>query len=120
VERSVIDIILQITRKVLDRDVQARPEVALRVLRSALIAVADQEIVAIRVAPDFIATFRHGVSALGDVVADPEGVSWIPDRRVPVGGAVIETENGKIDATIDVQVDEAARVLRDVLDGQDA
>jgi flagellar biosynthesis/type III secretory pathway protein FliH len=45
------------------------------------------------------------------LAAEPEEVAVVGDGAVARGGVVVETELGRVDATLDRQLEEIARIL---------
>jgi len=117
-EEEVLDLVVTVVSKIFTHELRQSPALARDNLRHALLAVADRKEISIRVSPDALERFKSlaGELASGGLNTQCE-VRWVPDRRVSEGGIVVETEAGKLDATIDTQLEEAAAVFREVLYG---
>lgn len=108
-ERDVIELVIDVARSVLGAQVELDPTLVLDTVERALARAGAQNVVRIRlnsgdrgvVAADMAE--RHG-EVLPFAVLD--------DHTVAVGGCVIDTSAGEIDARLDVQLDEIARLLR--------
>jgi len=120
VEAEVGRLALDLAGKIIAREWESDPEVALPILRQALHSVSDRDQVGVRVAPERLEAFRAISDEIGLLVSSPTGVRWVPDRRVPATGVVVETEAGKLDARIDTQLEEAAALFHEVLHGRAA
>jgi flagellar biosynthesis/type III secretory pathway protein FliH len=118
-EREVVSLALILAGKILGRRVADPTELAVEPLRRVLFEVADRERVAIRVSPDALAAYRELADGFNQQVASPDGIRWIPDRRVPHWGFVVETEAGKLDGRIETQLEEAAALFDEVWRGRD-
>ncbi len=119
-EGEVLRLVCDLVAKILARETDTNPEAAEPILRQALHALSDREEIAIRVSPEHLEAFRRMTDAMGGLVSSPAGVRWVPDRRVPRSGIVVETEAGKLDARIDTQLEEAAKLFHEVLHGRAA
>ena len=117
-EEEVLDLVVTVVSKMFNDELRQAPALARDNLRHALLVVADRKEISIRVSPDALDRFQSLAEELaGGGVSTQCEVRWIPDQRVSEGGIVVETEAGKLDATIDTQLDEAAAVFREVLYG---
>jgi flagellar assembly protein FliH len=112
-EPQVIDLVLEIARKVLREEIQARRESTLSIIKHALRRVTDTEQVRIRVHPDDLQIAREHRN---DFLAVCEGVRQIEivdDQRVGGGGCIIETPSGTIDASLRTQMQSVEKALRE-------
>lgn len=108
-ERDVIELVIDVARSVLGAQVELEPTLVLDTVERALTRAGAQNVVRVRVHPDDRATISAGMAERhGEIV--PFAV--IDDHTVAVGGCVIDTSAGEIDARLDVQLDEIARLLR--------
>lgn len=118
VERETIELVIASTRAVLGEQVQIDPALVLDTVQRALKRAGAQNIVRIRVHPQD----HELVSArLGDH-RDAAVVDWAvtADGSITVGGCVIDTEAGEVDARLDVQLEEVARRFRAAVQPADA
>jgi len=118
-EREVSAVALLLAGKIVGRHVEAGHELAVEPLRRVLFEVADREQIAVRVSPDAVQAYREIEAQFNEQVAMPEGIRWIPDRRVPRWGFVVETEAGKIDGRAETQLEEAGALFDEVWRGRD-
>ncbi len=111
VERDAIELALSLAGKVILATLQVRPELVVEVVQGALRRVAGQRRIAIVVNPADLETVR---GALGEVQSQSAAVEqWDlqPDARVPVGGAVVRTADGEVDAGVQTQLERAGEVV---------
>lgn len=118
-EHEVTAVALLLAGKIVGRHVEASDELAIEPLRRVLFEVADRTEIAIRVSPDAVSAYREIEAQFNEQVASPEGIRWIPDRRVPRWGFVVETEAGKLDGRVETQLEEAAALFDEVWRGRD-
>lgn len=110
-ESTVIALACDVARVVLGREAAASEQVLRDVTRGAMERVRRARRVALRVHPDDVEA------------AERSARDWLPEGSAPVdlwimgddsvdrGGVIVETEVGRIDARLDVQCAEVARIL---------
>jgi flagellar assembly protein FliH len=111
-ENQMLDLTLQIARKVVKEEVKQNPETVCNVIRDALRRVHGFGMIRIRVHPHDLAAARTGRTDFLNIVEGLQGIEITEDRRVEQGSCVIETEHGTIDARLSVQMDEIEQTLR--------
>jgi flagellar assembly protein FliH len=79
----------------------------------ALAQTDAQRVIAIRVAPQDLALFAGTEQASGLLSGLPRDVTIEADERVALGGCLVETTHGTLDARIETQLDMLLQVLRD-------
>ncbi|MCS6948883.1 MAG: type III secretion system stator protein SctL [bacterium] len=110
-EPQVIDLVLDIARKVLREEIQARREATLSIIKHALRRVTDTEHVRIRVHPDDLQIAREHREAFLAVCDGVKQMEIVDDQRVGGGGCIIETPSGTIDASLRTQMQCIERAL---------
>ena len=108
-ESDVVKLSLEIARRVLRRELTIDPSVLESLVKVALEKLQSQEIYRVRVHPDHQAIMqsslvRYGAGQQIEVLGDP---------GQPHGGAIFEINNGKLDASIDTQLQEIEQGLAD-------
>lgn len=115
VEREIVELVLDAVRTVLGERAQVDRQLVLTTVERALKRAGALTVVRIRVNP----ADQEVVSA--SVLEENAGgdAAWevTADGAVGVGGCIIDTAHGQIDARLDVQLDEVARVLRETVPG---
>lgn len=109
-ERQVVELVLDVVRKLVATELDQNPKVVVETVERAIKRAGSQRIVRIRVNPQDLETVT---------VAFPEGTGdWdvVPDGAVSVGGCVIDTESGTIDARLETQLAEVERALTEMTD----
>ena len=115
-EGEMIELVLTATRTVVGEYARLDPALAVETVERALERAGSQNVVAIRIHPD-----RHDVveAHLTELHGAPPPFEVRADGTIGIGGCVIDTAAGQVDARLDIQLDEVARLLREVLPVQD-
>ncbi|MEM5421252.1 FliH/SctL family protein [Paraburkholderia ferrariae] len=82
-------------------------------IAQALAQADAQRVIAIRVAPQDLALLGGTAQASGLLSGLPRDVTIEADERVTLGGCLVETTHGTLDARIETQLDMLLQVLRD-------
>ncbi len=117
VERDAIELALSLAEKILAGALQARPELVIDVVQGTLRRVSDRRGIAVLVNPRDLETVS---AAIGDLHAQAAGIELRDiqgDQRVGVGGAVVRTVEGEIDAGVQTQLERAREVIATELAG---
>lgn len=103
-ERDLVQLSLAITRRILRRELTVDPAAVAGVVLAALDRLAGVEIYRLRLNPADVAPVAEQVR---------QGVELVPDPALPRGSAVFETARGKLDASIETQLEEIERGFAD-------
>lgn len=112
-EAQMLELVLEVARKIVREELKLHPEHALAIVRDALRRVQGFVHIRIRVNPLDLELIRQHRATLMSVVDGVDGIEIIEDRRVDPGGCIIETAQGVYDARIKTQLSELERVLRE-------
>jgi flagellar biosynthesis/type III secretory pathway protein FliH len=99
---EVVALALDVARKVLGRELRTGREVVAAAAARALGAARERRVVSLRVSPAHLEVARGAV---------PPGVAVEPDPDLAAGACVVLTEAGRIEAGLEAELDELARVL---------
>lgn len=110
-EGAVVALACEVARAILGREAAAGPEVLRDVAARAIARVRRARLVVLRVHPDDEEGARGAVGVWFPAGSRPEEVAVVGDGAVARGGVVVETELGRVDATLDRQLEEIARIL---------
>jgi flagellar biosynthesis/type III secretory pathway protein FliH len=110
-ERQVVDLALQIAQKVVERELENMPELAVGVIRSALEEMDARTAVRVRIHPDDEEVVRRRWSQVVPSGVNGERIEIQPDERVQPGGAIIETTQGQVDAQLDTKLAQLGNAL---------
>ncbi|MCS7208229.1 MAG: FliH/SctL family protein [Fimbriimonadales bacterium] len=112
-EAHMLELALEVARKIVREELKLQPEHALAIVRDALRRVQGFVHIRIRVNPLDLELVRQNRATLLQVIDGIEGVEIVEDRRVDQGGCIVETEQGVYDARIRTQLSEIERVIRE-------
>ncbi len=111
-EREVVALALDLARRILGRELAERTSAVADLAGRALAEARERREVTLRVNPaDAAAVAQAGERLAGILLRAPLAVR--EDPTVPPGGAVVETEAGRIDARVETQLARLARALED-------
>lgn len=103
---EIIDLALDIARKVLGAELEASPMSIAKIIKAALNRIDISEKITVRIHPT---SYEVLMKAVPDYLKD----TWIvADSKVEDGGAIIETETGTYDAQIEEQLEEIEKNLK--------
>jgi flagellar assembly protein FliH len=115
VERDAIELALELAEKIVGGTLKARPDTVLEVVRGALRRISDRRNVTVLVNPADLETVR---AAIGELTARGSGVEVCDlqsEERVSIGGAIVRTAEGEVDASVSTQLERAREVVEDSL-----
>jgi flagellar assembly protein FliH len=111
VERHAVELGLQIAEKALAGALAADPERVVEVVRGALRCLVERERVTIFVNPEDLQTVRDAVDDLAGSLGGIEHCDVQEERRVSVGGAVVRSVTGEVDASLTTKLERAREIL---------
>lgn len=111
-EREMVEMVIDGIAAVVGDRARTDADLAALTVRQALARAGSQNIVRIRVHPEDADSI---VASLTESVGDAPVFEVLPDGAVGVGGCIVDTAYGRVDARLDVQLDAVARLLRDAL-----
>jgi flagellar assembly protein FliH len=100
-EKEIVELVLAVAGRIVGHEVQTDREAIVAVVREALQKVENQDTVVIKMNPadvDFLDRLRLPLSSLS---RNPDGLRIEADESVGLGGCLIETDGGDIDARIE-------------------
>ena len=111
-EHEMVEMVVMAIRAILGDRAMNDSTVVVHTVRHALERAGSQNVVRVRVHPDQADLV---LAEMTDAEGEPPAFEVFPDGAVGVGGCVIDTQHGRVDARLDVQLDAIARMLRDAL-----
>jgi flagellar assembly protein FliH len=110
-ERQVIELVLDVVRKVIATELDSNPRLVVETVERAMKRLGSQRVVRIRVNPAELETVRVAF-------AEAAERDWdiTEDGVVSLGGCIIDTEAGTIDARLDTQIAEVEETFREMTD----
>jgi flagellar biosynthesis/type III secretory pathway protein FliH len=110
-ERQVVDLALQIAQKVIEREVENMPDLAITIIRAALEEMDTRTAVRVRVSPDDEDLLRRRWAQVVPPGVSPDRIELVVDERVQSGGAIIDTTQGQVDAQLDTKLAQLGNAL---------
>ena len=111
-EADVVQLSIEIARRILHREVSVDPTALGALVKAALAKLAGQQISRVRVHPDYEPMLRSALVQVGHA----NDIQVVADNAQPRGGAIFETESGgSLDASVETQLREIERGLADRL-----
>jgi flagellar assembly protein FliH len=110
-ERQVVDLALQIAQKVVEREVENMPDLAVNVIRAALEEMDARTAVRVRVSPDDAELLQRRWAQVVPPGIGADRIELQPDERVQSGGAIIETTHGQVDAQLETKLAQLGNAL---------
>ena len=110
-ERQVVDLSLQIAQKVVEREIENMPDLAVNVVRAALEEMDARTAVRVRVNPDDVEVLRRRWSQVVPSSVGADRIELQPDQHVTSGGAIIETNHGEVDAQFESKLAQLGNAL---------
>lgn len=110
-EREAVELALRIAAKVVAGALEARPEIVVDVVAGALRTFVDRERVTVAVHPDDAALVRESIDAVASAMGGIAHVDVQADRRVTRGGAVVRTDAGEVDGTVEAKLERAREAI---------
>lgn len=114
-ERQIIDIAMSVARKILAREIEENPMVVLPIIKTALEKVRDQEQIVIRVNHEDFDMALQAKQDLQKMIGREQALTITADHAVDIGGCMIETPNGTVDARLDTQFEAVQQALQGLL-----
>lgn len=103
-EKEMVELALEIAKKIVGREVTIDREVALTLVKISLAKLHNRTFAKVLLNPEDYAYLQSHLEK-----ADFHGsIELVEDRSISLGGCLIQTETGEIDARIESQFDEIA------------
>jgi flagellar assembly protein FliH len=103
--RKVLELTLQISRKVTFDAVEVDPDVTAGMISAVIDQLVDRSHLKIKVNPKHVAIVEQHIEKFMSGSAAIKEIAIEPDPRVRYGGCFIETPSGDIDARLESQLD---------------
>ena len=111
-EREVVQLSLEIARRVLRRELTIDPEAILGLLRAGLDSVSLREVLEVRVHTAHADIVRAALQRMGA----PAAISVVGDPHLEPGAVCVETRRGGFDASAETQIEEIQRGFADLME----
>ena len=114
-EREVVQLAMEIARRILRRELTVDPEAILGLVRAGLESVSLREVLEVRLHPSHAETVRLSLNKSGA----PSGLAVIADPHLEPGAVLVETRRGGFDASAEAQLQEIQRGFADLIEQSD-
>lgn len=111
-EHDIIELVIAAAQAVVGEQTRIDPELVLKTIERAAERLGSQNALRVRVNPADASLVQVSLGQRDGTAGTAAAWEVLPDGAVNVGGCVIETATGEVDARLDVQMDMVARVLR--------
>lgn len=103
---DILEISIDIARKIIKKEVEQNPQLILDSILSVLKNVSKEEPkITIIVNPAQLATVRENVPAILESIALDAKTNVISDDTIDIGGCIVKSSNGIVDATLQTQLE---------------
>lgn len=103
-EKELVELAFSIARRVLRRELSVDPSAVTALVRNCIAEFPSVSVKRVLVHPDDLSLVRQAIGP---------GIEAAADASISRGGAVLETDQGRLDARIDAQLEEIALGLAD-------
>ena len=110
-EQDAAALAFQLSEHILASVLDVQPERVVDVARNALRRVVDRRRVTLTVHPDDLEILSDSIKRLQAELGGIEHCEVQADRRIGRGGALLRTEAGEIDVTVDTQLERAREIV---------
>jgi flagellar assembly protein FliH len=110
-ERELLLVALGVARKVVQQELQERPEIWMAMIRSAVRQAVDRERILIRVPPALAAWLLEHAQELKAQLEDVKEMQIVDDPALPPGGCIVESRYGEVDVGVETQLAVAEQAL---------
>lgn len=111
VDGEILRAALRTAQELLEAEIETRDDAIVDLASQALVAARDAKDVILRVHPRHAPLLRRNSDRLLSVLGRAREIEVREDRKVKPGGVLIQTESGVVDAQLQTQLEEIARVL---------
>ncbi len=109
--RKIVDLVLEIARKVTFDAARIDPEVTAGIISGVIGKLVDKSNIKVKVHPDHFPVIQQQIDRFAGDSDAIRGVNIEPDPKVRHGGCYIETPTGDIDARVESQMNIIANSL---------
>lgn len=101
----ILDISIEIAQKIIKTEIEKDAQPLLNIINEALTSVSRGENrIIIKVAPDDVAEVKNYVPELLSNAQFEAKIVVLAEESIELGGAIVETSNGVVDATVETQL----------------
>jgi flagellar assembly protein FliH len=110
-EHDVVSLAMAVARRVIHREIQVDEEAILGLVKAAFQNANRREVTQVRVHPQFVTVVQNHLTSIGA----PISIQLTGDASLELGGVILDTARGSLDASADTQLDEIGRGFADAM-----
>lgn len=110
-EEPLAKLAVLVATKLIGHELQTNPEIPLQMVKNALSEVVNAQSVRVRMHPNDLPLVQCQSDELMHSLANLREIEFVRDPKI-LGGCVVETSGGSLDARIETMVEEALEALR--------
>jgi flagellar assembly protein FliH len=119
-ESTILLLGIKIAEKILKTEIQSNHNQFFNIVRSAIKEVKEQQHIQIRIHPNLYPFIISKKDELQSIFIDPSTQLFVyPDNDIEDHGCIVESSFGRIDASVDSQLEEIKQKLIELLEGDD-
>lgn len=112
---SIMEISLDIAKKIIKKEIQQDPSIILENIKEVLRGLSKEESkITLRINPSQVSLLKMEVPSLMNDIGLDAKIQIVPDETIMEGGCVITTVNGVIDAAIETQLSVISEALKGI------
>ena len=118
-ERSredMLRLVLAVAERIVLVELAVHRDAVNRTVQQAIQAAVSAEEFHIKINPDDMQMVQEHKPLFIASLSGLSNIEFVPDPTVTAGGCMLESPKGRVDATIEAQLDEIARNLREALE----
>lgn len=103
---DILEISVEIARKIVKKEIEQNPEIVLETILDVLKTVSrDETKITLKVNPEQINFVKENIPSILTAAGLDVRTNIVADDTIEIGGCVVQTNNGIVDATIATQLD---------------
>lgn len=103
---DILEISLDIAKKIVKKEVSQNPEAILETILDVLKTISKEEPrITLKVNPAQVHIAKENIADIKDSIGLESKTNVIADDTIEIGGCIIQTSNGIVDATLDTQLE---------------
>lgn len=114
-ETHLVKLVLELASRLAVKTVEAHHEVIVDVIRQAVDVAQQEENVSVQVNPEHIEFLEELRKQTGRSVEFLKRLKLEPNDQIKVGGCIVQTNYGEIDARIETRLEKLADVFKEVM-----
>jgi flagellar assembly protein FliH len=103
---DILEISIDIARKIVKKEIEQNPQIVLETITDVLKTISNEETkISIRVNPTQLALAKENLPEIISSSGLEVRTNVVSDDTIKVGGCIIQSSNGIVDATVDTQLE---------------